>query len=202
MGYGKGVGSHGFRRGSAISLQPSSNYHQLAKVGGLEPGFLSRLRQRSCRVQIQLMNRAVIDGTLADVSRYEVLLQDQQGCHVLTKREIASITCSQLEHVVEGEGERVEATASDLQPPTSLPDRQTSNVQPHASHGRPDIQETFLAQVQAQRQMIDLYLLTGARYRGRLLGYDHFTLYLRDDHKSEDHLFYKHGVSTIHLARP
>ncbi|MBI5379082.1 MAG: RNA chaperone Hfq [Nitrospirae bacterium] len=146
-------------------------------------------------MQIQLMNRAVIDGTLADVSRYEVLLQDQQGCHVLTKREIASITCSQMERSEEEEGGRLEATSSNLQPPTS-------DLQPLASKGRPDIQETFLAQVQAQRQMIDLYLLTGARYRGRLLGYDHFTLYLRDNHKSEDHLFYKHGVSTIHLARP
>jgi RNA chaperone Hfq len=115
----------------------------------------------------------------------------------LTKREIASITCPQIEHVVEGEGERVEATASNLQPPTS-------NVQPLSSNnkGRPDIQETFLSQVRTRGQIIDCYLLTGARYRGRLLGYDHFTLHLRDVHKSEDYLFYKHGVSTIHLARP
>ncbi len=195
MGYGKEVGSHGFRRGSAISLQPSSNHHQLAKVGGLEPNFLSRLRQHSCRVQIQLMNRAVINGTLADVSRYEVLLQDQQGCHVLTKREIASITCSQMERSEEEEGGRLEATSSNLQPPTS-------NLQPLASKGRPNIQEAFLSQVRTRGQIVDCYLLTGARYRGRLLGYDHFTLYLRDVHKSEDHLFYKHGVSTIHLARP
>ncbi|MDQ6826003.1 MAG: RNA chaperone Hfq [Candidatus Eremiobacteraeota bacterium] len=59
----------------------------------------------------------------------------------------------------------------------------------------PQLQDTYLAEIQRQAVPVTIYLVNGFQLRGLIKGFDPYTILLEYERKV--HLIYKHAVSTI-----
>ena len=58
-----------------------------------------------------------------------------------------------------------------------------------------NLQDSFLNTVRAEKKTIVIYLLNGFQVRGKVWGFDNFTVIIDCDGRQE--LIYKHAISTI-----
>ena len=63
-----------------------------------------------------------------------------------------------------------------------------------------NLQEIFITQVRRERRQITMFLMNGYQLRGRVTGFDAFTVVLMSDGKQQ--IIYKHAISTIVPERP
>ncbi len=61
-----------------------------------------------------------------------------------------------------------------------------------------NLQEHYLNQIRKENVDVVIYLLNGFQVRGRVIGFDNFTIIIENDGKQQ--LIYKHAVSTITTA--
>lgn len=59
-----------------------------------------------------------------------------------------------------------------------------------------NLQDGYLAQLKKENKNTVIYLVNGFQLRGRVLGYDNFTVFL-ENNEGRIHLVYKHAISTI-----
>lgn len=58
-----------------------------------------------------------------------------------------------------------------------------------------NLQDSFLNKVRSEKKTIVIYLMNGFQVRGRVWGFDNFTVILESEGKQQ--LIYKHAISTI-----
>ncbi|WP_303815295.1 RNA chaperone Hfq [Acidaminococcus timonensis] len=58
-----------------------------------------------------------------------------------------------------------------------------------------NLQDSFLNRVRSEKKTIVIYLMNGFQVRGRVWGFDNFTVILESEGKQQ--LIYKHAISTI-----
>lgn len=58
-----------------------------------------------------------------------------------------------------------------------------------------NLQDSFLNKVRSEKKTIVIYLMNGFQVRGKVWGFDNFTVILESEGKQ--HLIYKHAISTI-----
>jgi len=63
-----------------------------------------------------------------------------------------------------------------------------------------NLQDSFLNQARQEAVTLTVYLINGFQFKGKVLGFDNFTLILGADGKQ--YLIYKHAISTLIPARP
>ena len=63
-----------------------------------------------------------------------------------------------------------------------------------------NLQDIFLTQVRRDRLNVTAFLMNGFQMRGRVTGFDAFTVVLMTDGKQQ--MIYKHAVSTITPSSP
>ena len=66
------------------------------------------------------------------------------------------------------------------------------------SYGTKGLQETYLAELQAQESEIVIFLINGTKLIGILQDFDQFVILLKSP---ETQLVYKHAISTISLKK-
>lgn len=64
-----------------------------------------------------------------------------------------------------------------------------------------NLQDIFLNQVRKEHVAVTIYLINGFQLKGMVKGFDNFTVVLESDNKQQ-HLIYKHAVSTITPLKP
>jgi host factor-I protein len=62
-----------------------------------------------------------------------------------------------------------------------------------------NLQDIFLNQMRKEKIPVTMYLVNGARLTGTIKGFDNFVILLKQDNQ---HLVYKHAVSTIIPEKP
>ena len=63
-----------------------------------------------------------------------------------------------------------------------------------------NLQDSFLNKVRSEKKTIVIYLLNGFQVRGKVWGFDNFTVIVESEGKQQ--LIYKHAISTIAPSRP
>ena len=58
-----------------------------------------------------------------------------------------------------------------------------------------NLQDSFLNKVRSEKRSIVIYLLNGFQVRGKVWGFDNFTVIMESEGKQQ--LIYKHAISTI-----
>lgn len=64
----------------------------------------------------------------------------------------------------------------------------------------PSLQDSFLLRAKTERTSVTLFLVNGYQLRGRVTGFDPFTVVLMSDGRQQ--LIYKHAISTMIPERP
>ncbi len=142
----------------------------------IEPQFLSQAQANGVRLRISQMNKTEHEGTILDIGRYEINIDENGKVVTLLKQEIASLSAP---HPV-------------LSSPPVPPEHQSSDADPAA---RPNVQQEFLDKAIRENQFLTLFLINGTRIKATIEAYDSFTILLREGDKQ--HLFYKHAITTI-----
>ena len=145
-------------------------------LSSIEPSFLSRALADHVKLRIGQMNKTEHDGVLRDIGRYEVNIDENGRVVTILKQDIAFLT-----------------SPHPLLPP-SAPSPPDTAV-PAPGQGRPNIQQEFLDRAIREQHLLTLFLLNGQRIRAVVEAYDNFTLLLREG--EQQHLYYKHAVTTI-----
>jgi len=146
----------------------------------IEPQFLSQAQASSIKLRIGQMNKTEHEGTIRDIGRYEINLEENGRIITLLKQEISYVTAP---HPV--------LTVSPL-PQTAGP---VDQVPVDAPAGRPNIQQEFLDKAIKENQLLTLFFLNGNRIKANIQAYDSFTLLLNEG--GRQHLYYKHSITTI-----
>ena len=63
-----------------------------------------------------------------------------------------------------------------------------------------NLQDLFLNQARKEKIMVTIYLTNGFQFKGKVRGFDNFTVILDCDGKQN--LVYKHAISTIIPVKP
>jgi host factor-I protein len=63
-----------------------------------------------------------------------------------------------------------------------------------------NIQDSFLNNARKEKTSVTIYLLGGVRLNGRIKSFDKYSLILESS--SQEHLVFKHAISTVVSARP
>jgi host factor-I protein len=147
----------------------------------IEPQFLSQAQASGIKLRIGQMNTTEHEGTLRDIGRYEINLEENGKLVTLMKQELSYLTAP---HSLLA----IPAPQSALAP--------AQQGQADAAHTpRPNIQQEFLDKAIRESQLITIYLINGQRVKAVIEAYDNFTILLREGGKQ--HLFYKHAITTI-----
>jgi len=146
----------------------------------IEPQFLSQAQTSGITLRIGQMNKTEHEGTLRDIGRYEINLEENGTIITLLKQEISFITAP---HPI--------FTAPMLQQTPGSPDQTTTSD----TFGKPNIQQEFLDKAIKENQLLTLYLINGQRIKATIEAYDNFTILLKEGGKQ--HLYYKHSITTI-----
>ena len=146
----------------------------------IEPQFLSQAQASGIKIHIGQMNKTEHEGTIRDIGRYEINLEENGRIVTILKQEMSCLTAPHPIVIIPGP------------PQTSGPEEQTP-VEP--APGRPNIQQEFLDKAIKDHQLLTLYLINGQRVRAYIEAYDSFTILLKEDGKQ--HLYYKHSITTI-----
>ncbi len=138
---------------------------------GIEPLVLSQAQASGIKLHIGQMNKTEQDGTIRDVGRYEINVEENGKIITLLKQEISYL---------------------------SAPHPILSVLPPFASSdttGRPNVQQEFLDKAIRENQVLTLFLINGQRIKATIEAYDNFTLLLKEGNRQ--HLYYKHSITTI-----
>jgi host factor-I protein len=138
---------------------------------GIEPQFLSQAQASGTKLHIGQMNKTEQDGTIRDIGRYEINVEENGKIVTLLKQEISYLSAP---HPV-----------LSVPPPTGATD----------PTGRPNVQQEFLDKAIRENQLLTLFLINGQRIKATIEAYDNFTLLLKEGGKQ--HLYYKHSITTI-----
>jgi len=145
----------------------------------IEPQFLSQAQSSGIKLRIGQTNKTEHEGTLRDIGRYEINLEENGKIVTLLKQEISFISAAQTIFTVPAP----QQPASGDQPQTD------------AVPGRPNIQQEFLDKAIKENQALTVYLINGQRIKANIEAYDSFTLLLKEG--GNQHLYYKHSITTI-----
>lgn len=58
-----------------------------------------------------------------------------------------------------------------------------------------NLQDRLLMQWKYEKRIVTIFLMNGVPIKGRILEYDHYTVYVGDENRKS--LIYKHAISTI-----
>lgn len=64
----------------------------------------------------------------------------------------------------------------------------------------PNLQDTFLNKVRAQKIPVSIFLTNGVQLKGNVSGFDRFTVILETNGRHQ--LIFKHGITTVFPSRP
>ena len=146
----------------------------------IEPQFLSQAQASGIKLRIGQMNKTEHEGTIRDIGRYEINLEENGKIVTILKQEMSYLTAP---HPVI----MVPAAATDIRSGRSGPRG--------AAPARPNIQQEFLDKAIKENQLLTLYLINGQRIKANIEAYDSFTILLKEGGKQ--HLYYKHSITTI-----
>lgn len=146
----------------------------------IEPQFLSQAQASGITLHIGQMNKTEHEGTIRDIGRYEINLEENGRTVTILKQEMSYVTAP---HPVLIVPMPQQSSASADQAPAE------------ASPGRPNIQHEFLDKAIKENQLLTLYLINGQRIKANIEAYDSFTILLKEGGKQ--HLYYKHSITTI-----
>ena len=146
----------------------------------IEPQFLMQAQSSGITLRIGQMNKTEHEGTIRDIGRYEINLEENGRIVTILKQEMAYLTAPHPVLIVPTPQQ------------TSDPAAQT-RAEP--SSGRPNIQHEFLDKAIKENQLLTLYLINGQRIKANIEAYDSFTILLKEGGKQ--HLYYKHSITTI-----
>lgn len=138
---------------------------------GIEPQFLSQAQASGIKLRIGQMNKTEQEGTIRDIGRYEINIEENGKIVTLLKQEISYLSAPH---------------------PLLSPPPQPGPADPA---GRPNVQQEFLDKAIREKQLLTLFLINGQRFRASIEAYDNFTLLLKEGDKQ--HLYYKHSITTI-----
>ena len=138
---------------------------------GIEPQFLSQAQASGIKLRIGQMNKTEQDGTIRDIGRYEINVEENGKIVTLLKQEISYLSAPY--------------PVLSAPPPPG----------PADPAGRPNVQQEFLDKAIRENQLLTLFLINGQRIKATIEAYDNFTLLLKEGGKQ--HLYYKHSVTTI-----
>jgi len=138
---------------------------------GIEPQFLSQAQASGIKLHIGQMNKTEQDGTIRDIGRYEINVEENGKIVTLLKQEISYLSAPYPVLSV---------------PPPSVPADPAS---------RPNVQQEFLDKAIRENQLLTFFLINGQRIKATIEAYDNFTLLLEEGGKQ--HLYYKHSITTI-----
>ena len=148
----------------------------------IEPQFLLQAQASGVKLRIGQMNKTEHEGTIRDIGRYEINVDENGKIITLLKQEISYLTAPHpllafsTPFFVQGSPEP-QAAPGDPAP------------------GRPNIQQEFLDKAIKENQMLTLFLINGQRIKANIEAYDSFTILLKEGGKQ--HLYYKHSITTI-----
>jgi host factor-I protein len=146
----------------------------------IEPQFLSQAQASGVTLHIGQMNKTEHEGTIRDIGRYEINLEENGKLVTILKQEMAYLTAPHPVLIVPGPQQT--SGAADEVPAAPSP-------------GKPNIQQEFLDKAIKENQLLTLYLINGQRVRAHIEAYDNFTILLNEEGKQ--HLYYKHSITTI-----
>lgn len=147
----------------------------------IEPQFLSEAQISSVKLRVGQMNKAEHEGTILDIGRYEINIEESGGRIVtILKQEIAYLSAP--EPILTPQTFPAEPAARQERAGSSQP-------------SKPNIQQEFLDKSIKENQVLTLFLVNGQRIKATIEGYDNFTILLREGGKQ--HLYYKHAITTI-----
>jgi host factor-I protein len=138
---------------------------------GIEPQFLSQAQASGIKLRIGQMNKTEQDGTIRDIGRYEINVEENGKIVTLLKQEISYLSAP---HPI-----------LSVPPPSGAAD----------PAGRPNVQQEFLDKAIKENQFLTFFLINGQRIKATIEAYDNFTLLLKEGGKQ--HLYYKHSITTI-----
>lgn len=147
----------------------------------IEPLFLQHAQQDGVRLRIGQMNKLEFDGTIRDIGRYEINVEEKGRTISLLKKELSYLTAP---HSL------LSVTPS---PPDGSQGKPSDPVDTPA--GKPNVQQEFLDKAMREDHMLTLFLINGQRIRAHLKAYDSFTVLLEEG--GRQHLYYKHAITTI-----
>jgi host factor-I protein len=147
----------------------------------VELQFLSQAQASGIKLRIGQMNKTEHEGTIRDIGRYEINLDENGKLVTLMKQELSYLTAPHS------------LLAIPAPQPAPAPAQQGQADTAHAP--RPNIQQEFLDKAIRESQLITIYLINGQRVKAVIEAYDNFTILLREGGKQ--HLFYKHAITTI-----
>jgi host factor-I protein len=139
----------------------------------IEPQFLSQAQSAGVRLRIGQMNKTEHEGTIHDVGRYEINIDENGKIVTILKQEISFLSASQTVLTVPPQGEH----------------------QADETLRRPNIQQEFLDKAIRENAVLTLFLINGRRVKATIEAFDNFTILLRES--GRQHLYYKHCISTI-----
>ncbi|MDH4162748.1 MAG: RNA chaperone Hfq [Nitrospirota bacterium] len=144
----------------------------------IEPQYLAQALAQGVTVRIGQMNKTEHEGIIREIGRYEINVEEQGGTVTILKQDISYIHSPR--------------TLIQAAPPM---EQDTAANPEHSASMRPNVQQEFLDKAIRERHVLTLFLLTGQRVKTVIENYDNFTLLTREG--EQQHLYYKHGVSTI-----
>lgn len=144
----------------------------------IEPQFLSQALSRGVAIRIGLMNKTEHEGIIREVGRYEINVEEKGSTVTILKQDISFLAS----HCI-------------LVPTTTVDEPSAEAVGAPSVHTKPNIQQEFLEKAIRERHVLTVFLLTGHRIKALLEDFDNFTLLVREGERQ--HLYYKHGISTI-----
>lgn len=145
----------------------------------IEPQFLSLAQAGGVRLRIGQMNKTEHEGTLRDIGRYEINIDENGRTVTVLKQEISFLSAPQPLLTIK-----------------QLPPAPATEASPEdTAKSRPNIQQEFLDKAIKENQLLTLFLINGNRIKANIEAYDNFTILLREGTKQ--HLYYKHSITTI-----
>ena len=138
---------------------------------GIEPQFLLQAQASGIKLRIGQMNKTEQEGTIRDIGRYEINIEENGKLVTLLKQEISYFTAPH--------------PLLSVPPPPG----------PADPAGRPNVQQEFLDKAIREKQFLTLFLINGLRIKATIEAYDNFTILLKEGGKQ--YLYYKHSITTI-----
>ncbi len=146
----------------------------------IEPQFLLQAQASGITLRIGQMNKTEHEGTIRDIGRYEINLEENGRIVTILKQEMSYLTAPN--------------PVLSVPTPQQISDS-VAQTQAEISPVRPNIQHEFLDKAIKENQLLTLYLINGQRIKANIEAYDSFTILLKEGGKQ--HLYYKHSITTI-----
>ena len=148
----------------------------------IEPQFLSQAQASGVKLRIGEMNKTEHEGTVRDIGRYEINIDQNGKTLTILKQEISYLAAP---HAYPQRFHPLRGSVDDRK------DRFSAEAQP----ARPNIQQEFLDKAIKENQFLTLFLMNGQRIKATIEAYDNFTILLNEGGKQ--YLYYKHSITTI-----